>query len=121
MSSFDKTKPMPDWLTRTHKNANTKRGQKYYIQRYYAQPEWADRKAINRLYKRARALRAAGIDVHVDHIIPLCHPMVCGLHVPSNLRIVGAKENMRKSNKSFPGIGQIDFFEPEDFELEFQL
>lgn len=51
---------------------------------------------INEIYKQARALRASGIDVHVDHVIPLARG---GAHVFGNLQILPAAENLRKGSK----------------------
>ena len=120
MPSFDKSKPLPDWLTRQHENKNTQRGQRYYIMMYNAQPAWADRRAIERVYAEARRRRKEGENVHVDHIYPLCSPLICGLHIASNLRILPALDNMQKSNNEWPGREQLDFFKPEFFELETQ-
>ena len=67
-----------------------------------ATPPWlgADHKLqIFLIYKNAAEMRANGSDVHVDHIIPLQHPLVCGLHVPWNLKIISAFDNLSKSNK----------------------
>ena len=70
-----------------------------------ASVNWADKNYIKDLYancKEAEQLFASvGVDVkwHVDHIVPLKHPKVCGLHVEHNLQILTAEENLRKSNK----------------------
>ena len=42
--------------------------------------------------------RESGYVWHVDHIIPLQGVFVSGLHVPDNLRVIPAVDNMRKNN-----------------------
>ena len=71
-----------------------------------AMPPWADKEAIKKMYEKvARMNRLAGRNTpgrcafHVDHIIPLNGENVCGLHIPDNLRIMRASDNIRKGNK----------------------
>lgn len=70
---------------------------------------WADQSAIKAVYIVAKKLRNAGVDCHVDHIVPLVSSVVQGLHVESNLRIVFAQDNLKKSNRFDP-----DSFNPHD-------
>ncbi|MDD5006737.1 MAG: HNH endonuclease signature motif containing protein [Candidatus Omnitrophica bacterium] len=57
-------------------------------------PKWADKRKIEEIYKQARDM-----GLTVDHIIPLSHPRVTGLHCEENLRLLSREENSKKSNK----------------------
>ena len=59
-----------------------------------ATPPWADKKEIAAIYRKAKRKGKM-----VDHIIPLNHPKVCGLHVPWNLRAVDNTLNLQKGNR----------------------
>lgn len=73
---------------------------KYRATKLQATPKWADLEKIKEVYVEAQRLtELLGIEMHVDHIIPLQGELVSGLHVPSNLQILPAVENLRKSNK----------------------
>lgn len=60
-------------------------------------PPWADREAVARMYEVARACGES-----VDHIIPLKHPLVSGLHVETNMRVIPLIDNLRKNNRFNP-------------------
>jgi hypothetical protein len=57
-----------------------------------ATPKWADHNSIRAFYE------ACPKGYHVDHIIPLNNPVVCGLHVLENLQYLPAADNIKKSN-----------------------
>lgn len=64
----------------------------YRVRKLRAMPGWGQ-DGITELYKEA-----SGKGLHVDHIIPLCHPLVCGLHVFDNLQLLTKEENSAKHN-----------------------
>lgn len=68
-----------------------------------ATPKWLNaihKAQIAEFYEIATALEMqTGIKRHVDHIIPLKANGVSGLHVPWNLQILTAQENLSKRNK----------------------
>jgi len=60
-------------------------------------PAWANLDAIKLVYLVAeQRTRLSGIEHHVDHFYPLNGESVSGLHVPLNLRVIPAAENLRK-------------------------
>ena len=68
-----------------------------------ATPPWLSREQkaqIRELYKIAITMtKTTGEQYVVDHIVPLRSDVVCGLHVPWNLRVIPRQENLLKSNK----------------------
>lgn len=65
--------------------------------------KWADLEKINQFYSK----KPDGF--HVDHIIPLKHKLVCGLHNEFNLQYLPEKDNLAKSNKFEPLFIQPEF------------
>lgn len=65
-----------------------------------ATPSWYDDDKLNILaiYEEASLIRSTGVNVEVDHIIPLKNDIVCGLHCSANLQIITREENMKKFN-----------------------
>lgn len=54
---------------------------------------------ILHIYQQSALLRHLGYDYQVDHVVPLRGKTVSGLHVPWNLQVIPASQNMSKGNK----------------------
>lgn len=63
-----------------------------------ATPPWVDSREVLAVYEEAKRR-----GMTVDHIIPIQHPLVCGLHVPWNLQLLTLAENSAKQNE-FAGV-----------------
>lgn len=65
----------------------------------HAMPPWVDKAEIKGIYLCAKQKTVdTGVKWHVDHIVPLRGRNVSGLHVPWNLQIILATENLKKRN-----------------------
>lgn len=64
-----------------------------------AAPTWCRTKHFVAIVAEAQQRRSKGEDVHIDHIIPIAGKTVSGLHVPWNLRVIAASENLSKKNR----------------------
>lgn len=70
-----------------------------------ATPAWASREAMRKIYELSRILTSAtGVIHHVDHIVPLRSPLVCGLHCEANLQCRTSVANMSKGNRFWPDM-----------------
>lgn len=77
--------------------------------RVRATPEWADFEKIRAIYDEAARLSwLTGIEHTVDHVVPLRHPLVCGLHNHFNLQVLPRYLNDKKGNTF--GQEQLELF-----------
>lgn len=76
-----------------------------------AQPAWLTPEQLAQMeaiYAEAREVEdLLGCKMHVDHIYPLQHKEMCGLHVPWNLQILTASQNVVKHNRTPEEMARI--------------
>jgi hypothetical protein len=77
---------------------------KYETSKMKAMPAWADNEAIQDMYFLAQVFRRVGVNMHVDHIVPLQGKKVCGLHTHHNLQLLAGPVNQSKSNRYWPDM-----------------
>ena len=86
------------WNKRNPDKCNA-RSSEYRARKLNATPLWADRVENDYVYHAAQVIKEVyGTTWHVDHIVPLQHDKVCGLHVANNLQLLSPTDNCRKSN-----------------------
>lgn len=58
-----------------------------------------DLQALGRIYTKFLCVQYS-----VDHVVPLNHPLVCGLHRVANFEVAPLADNIRKSNNWWPDM-----------------
>ena len=93
-----KTNPVSYAVRSSRRRANQKN----------AVPSWFgefDEMVVQSAYALARQrTEMTGIQWHVDHVVPLQHKLVCGLHCGANLAVIPASVNQRKYNSYWPDM-----------------
>ena len=75
---------------------------KYRTNKARAMPPWINTNDIKPFYEEASLKSSLQELFEVDHIDPINHKLVCGLHVPWNLQVIQRSSNRPKSNKFTP-------------------
>ena len=98
----------------------------YFRKMATATPAWVDHDRIVAVYNESKRQRNLGWAVCVDHVVPLNHKYVCGLHCHDNLQGITERDNERKSNYYWPDMWHEQFelfnnLECEQYELPLPL
>src|SRR5205814_1746835 len=90
------------WERRNRSRINARKAARAALQ-LLATPAWADLEAIKDVYAEAEYL-----GLEVDHIVPLKHHKVCGLHTWDNLQLLSGEDNRKKGNRWWPDMAIAD-------------
>ena len=101
---------VPNWIR------NAKRGT-YILRAILSVPIWVQKHDLLEIEQRAKErTKITGRLYVIDHEIPINHPRVCGLTVPTNLKIVLWEVNAKKGNAWCEWHGEL-FPEGEQLHL----
>lgn len=101
----------PEWLSK-----HTRRER--VIAACMSCPPWVRPSDFAELHKRAVWLtKATGVKHVIDHIVPVSHPLICGLTVPWNMQVIDEGLNQRKGNKLHLSFQAEMFAEPEQLRM----
>lgn len=93
-----------EWAKRNPQRVRAKWA-KYRAAAFRATPPWFDKVLVEEAYHLAQLRgKATGFTWHVDHIVPLQSPLVCGLHTIENLQVIPGALNVAKGNRYWPGM-----------------
>lgn len=67
-------------------------------------PCWADNFYTKGMYEVAAIFRRVGIDMQVDHVVPLQGKTVSGLHWHGNMQLMIGTANSSKHNRNWPDM-----------------
>ena len=102
-ANVEKRKEYQRLWSKTNRGTANALGRKYKLKKANATPKWLSESQLLHIkckYQLAAMLNIHGVEAwHVDHIVPIRGKDVCGLHVPWNLRVIPAKDNMTKGNR----------------------
>ena len=89
--------------SKTNRGLANALSKKYKNKKINATPSWLNESQLLLIkckYQVAAMLNIHGVEKwHVDHIVPLRGKDVSGLHVPWNLQVIPAKQNLSKGNR----------------------
>jgi len=99
---YENCKESQKKYAKSNRDIINSRTAKIRAKKLQATPPWLTEKHLSDIvtyYTQSKTLeKATGIKYHVDHIVPLQGKNVCGLHVPWNLQVLTAPENIAKKN-----------------------